>query len=67
MGKPVIDLSGPEGNAFSLLAMAEKFAEDLNLDAPAILEDMRSSDYEHLLDVFEEHFGEYVTLDRDCL
>ena len=65
MTQTVIDLSGPQGNAFWLLGAARKYAEQLNLDWPAIDEDMRSSDYKHLLEVFEKHFGDYVILDRD--
>ena len=56
-----IDLTGPEGNAMALLSRAKAYAEQLDLDWPEIDEDMRSSDYSHLLDVFEKHFGEYVT------
>ena len=64
MTQTVIDLSGPQGNALWLLGAAKKYAEQLDLDWPAIDEDMRSSDYEHLLEVFEKHFGEYIILDR---
>ena len=59
----VIDLTGPEGNALSLIAQAEKLAYQLDLDAPAIREDMMADTYDHLLDVFETYFGEYVTLE----
>jgi len=59
-----IDLTGPEGNAFYLLAKAKRLAQQLSLDSHRILNDMKSGDYEHLLEVFEKHFGEYVTLYR---
>lgn len=59
-----IDLTGPEGNAFVLLGYASKFAKQLGLDAKAIREDMMSSDYEHLVEVFDKHFGTFVTLYR---
>lgn len=59
-----IDLTGPEGNAFVLLGYASKFAKQLGLDSKAIQEDMMSSDYEHLVEVFDKHFGTFVTLYR---
>jgi len=59
-----IDLTGPEGNAFVLLGYASKFAKQLGLDSKAIQEDMMSSDYEHLVKVFDQHFGTFVTLYR---
>jgi len=60
-----IDLTGPEGNAFALMGFAKKFSTIvLEIDPDPIIEDMMSSDYEHLLEVFEKHFGEFVTLYR---
>jgi hypothetical protein len=63
-GKPVIDLTEPEGNAFNLMGRARSFAKQLGIDSAPIIEDMISGDYEHLLAVFENHFGEYVILER---
>jgi len=60
----VIDLTGPEGNAFCLLAYAEKFGTQLDLEVAPILADMKSGDYEHLLQVFDSHFGHFVILER---
>jgi len=57
-----IDVSGPEGNAFPLMGHAKNLAKELDKDSKAILDDMKSSDYDHLLAVFEEHFGMVVTL-----
>ena len=62
--RPSIDLAGPEGNAFCLMAYAKKYAGALDLDAKAILAEMMSGDYENLLAVFEKNFGEYVDLYR---
>jgi len=59
-----IDLTGPEGNAFVLLGYASKFAKQLGLDSKTIQKDMMSSDYEHLVKVFDKHFGTFVTLYR---
>lgn len=58
----VIDLSGPQGNAFALIGQATKTAKQLGLDALSIREEMMSGNYEHLLSVFEKHFGDYFVL-----
>jgi hypothetical protein len=63
-GPVEIDLTGPDGNAFVLLAYAKQFADQLELDSKAILEDMKNGDYENLLNVFDKHFGDYVILYR---
>jgi hypothetical protein len=60
----VIDLTGPEGNAFSLMARATSFAKQLGLDGASIVEEMTSSDYENLVSVFDKYFGDYVILER---
>jgi hypothetical protein len=62
--RPQIDLTGPQGNAFALMAHAEKWAKQLGMDPDPILEDMQSDDYDHLLEVLEEHFGDYVDFYR---
>ena len=61
-GKPVIDLSGPQGNVFYLMGFVTRHAEDLNLNKDEIINDMTSSDYAHALEVFKKHCGEYVKL-----
>lgn len=62
--KPVIDLSGSDGNAFMILGRASRLAKELGLDAKTITEEMTKGDYEHLCDTFEKHFGDYVDLIR---
>jgi hypothetical protein len=59
-----IDLTGPDGNAFYLMGTAMTLARQLELDGESIINEMQSSDYEHLLQVFEENFGNVVTLYR---
>jgi len=59
-----LDLTGPSGNAFALCGHARMLAKNLGLDFNPIFKDMTSSDYEHLLKVFEQHFGDYVILYR---
>ncbi len=59
-----IDLTGPEGNAFCLMGIAKKLAKQRSKDGDAIVKKMQESDYEHLLKVFDEEFGDFVTLYR---
>ena len=63
-GPIVIDLTGPDGNAFVLLAYAKNFSKQLNMQYGPIADDMTSGDYEHLLEVFDKYFGSFVTLLR---
>ena len=62
-----IDLTGPDGNAFVLLGKAKGFAKQLGMngvEAEAIVHEMTQGDYEHLLQVFDENFGDFVILER---
>ena len=62
-----IDLSGPQGNAFFLLGTASKLGRQLGLDSDEIeiiLRQMRSGDYENLINVFDRNFGDFVILYR---
>ena len=66
----VIDLDGPDGNAFVLLGTAKRFAKQLcyeNTEIDSMLNDMQLSDYEHLLEVFDKHFGDFVILERSLV
>lgn len=60
----VIDLTGPDGNAFVLLGYARNYAKQLGLDADMICNEMRESDYENLISVFDKYFGDFVILER---
>ena len=60
----VIDLTGPDGNAFVLIGKAMNFARQLGLDGNSIKEEMMSGDYENLLQVFDKNFGHFVILER---
>lgn len=60
----VIDLTGPEGNAFVLLGHARKLSQVLNMDSEKIQFEMTRGDYENLIEVFDKYFGEYVILER---
>tara|TARA_Y100000310_G_scaffold235397_1_gene238444 strand:+ start:1350 stop:1586 length:237 start_codon:yes stop_codon:yes gene_type:complete len=62
-----VDLSGPEGNAYHLLALANNLAKQLGYDElhrERILDEMRLTDYEGLLYTFDREFGLLVTLWR---
>ena len=62
--KPVINLDGPDGNAFALMAYASRFAKDMGYASDeAILNNMRSGDYTNLVKTFDKYFGEYVILE----
>jgi hypothetical protein len=57
-----IDLTGPQGNAFYLLGTAKNLANQLGLNGVEIMEEMKSSDYENLIQTFDKYFGSFVTL-----
>jgi len=61
-----IDLSNfPKVDSFFLLGTAQNFAKQMGKtqeEIDAILKDMKCGDYDHLLEVFDEHFGEFFIL-----
>ena len=63
-GPIVIDLTGPDGNAFALMGYANRLAKQLGYDSNMIISKMKSGDYEHLLEVFDSYFGKFVILER---
>ena len=63
--KQVVDLAGPQGNAYFLLASASRMGRQLGMsveEVEAMMADMRSSDYKHLVETFDNHFGTLVDL-----
>ena len=62
--KRVVDLDGPDGNAFFLMGLARRICKDMGADPGPVIADMTNSDYEHLIDTFDRYFGEYVDLYR---
>lgn len=63
----VIDLTGPEGNAFVLLGYAERFGKQLGMtndEIKNLVHDMKKSDYEHLVKIFDNTFGSFIILER---
>ena len=65
-GLIVIDLTGPEGNAFYLMSIVKNTfnrsgAPELGA---SIVEEMKKGDYEHLLKVFDMYLGDHYILER---
>lgn len=60
----IIDLTGPYGNAFYLLRLAKDLAHQRGWSASAITIKMCSGDYEHLIQIFDQYFGDVVILER---
>lgn len=62
----VIDLDGPNGNAFYLLRIAKQYAHSMGMKASPIMSEMCSgTDYYKLVKVFEKHFGHLVVLETN--
>ena len=60
----VINLDGPDGNAFQLMAYANRFAKDMGYASDeAILNLMMDGDYTNLVRTFDKYFGEFVILE----
>jgi hypothetical protein len=64
--KPLIDLSGPQGNAFYLMGVVlntfrRSGAPELG---ESIVEEMQKGDYEHLLKTFDLYLGEHFDIVR---
>ena len=62
MTKRVMDLKSSEGNAWFLMSRALEWSEQLELDGKVITAEMRTGNYRHLCETFEEYFGDYATL-----
>ena len=63
----VIDLTGPAGNAFYLLGVARRWLTQMGYEKETIdliTDDMKSGDYENLIQKFDEHFGSFCDLER---
>lgn len=61
----IIDLNGPEGNAFALLGMVRMFGRQLSWSQEKIdtvRQEMQAGDYAALVRVFDREFGQFVDL-----
>ena len=63
-GPLVVDITGPDGNAFALMGLAMRLARQLGIDLTSIVKEMKSGDYENLIQVFDRNFGSIVILER---
>ena len=64
IGPVVIDLTGPDENAFALMGYAKRFGKQMGLNTDEIIDEMMMGDYENLVQVFDKHFGSVVILER---
>ena len=65
--KQVIDLTGPQGNAFYLLGLASKLCKQIGIsehETNSILEEMKSNGYTNLIETFDRHFGMIIDLEK---
>lgn len=63
----IIDLTGPNGDAFALIGIAQNFGKQLGWDKVKIqelIDEMIGGDYQHLLQVFDREFGSFVILEQ---
>ena len=66
-GPIIVDLTGPDGNAFALMSMAQNLGRQIGWDkgkCQDLINEMMEGDYEHLLKVFDREFGSFVILER---
>ena len=65
-GKIVIDLTGPQGNAFYLLAVVQKTFDRSGAHelGKSICEEMKKGDYDHLVKTFDMYLGDHFILER---
>jgi hypothetical protein len=66
-GPIIVDLTGPDGNAFALISLAQNLAKQLDYEPQQrgeLTAEMMGGDYENLIQVFDRHFGELVILER---
>jgi hypothetical protein len=59
-----IDLTGPDGNVFTLIGIAKRLAHKIGVDPKEVTNEMMSGDYEHAVTTFERYFGDYVIMER---
>jgi len=62
-----IDLTGPDGNAYALMAYARQIGRQIGFSEQkidAIIKVMKLTNYEGVLHTFDEQFGDYVIMWR---
>ena len=66
MARDYIDIMGPDGNAFALMASVKNILRQLgagNSYIESVLDDMQSSDYDHLLQIVVDEIGDYIEIE----
>ena len=58
----VLDLGGPDGNAYTLLGLAHGLLKRTKHDPDIFIQIMKADDYGHLVRTFNEMFGDYFTI-----
>jgi hypothetical protein len=56
----IINLTDSNVNAYSLIKLADKFCQELNLDRNVIIKEMTKKDYGHFIKTFQFYFGDFV-------
>jgi hypothetical protein len=57
-----IDLTGPQGNVFVLIATAKRLARQVSVDGDKVVKRMMRGSYSDAINIFDSAFGDYVTL-----
>ena len=60
--KREIDLTGPEGNAFMLLAIAKDLCHKTGIEWEPVKNEMTSGDYENLILVLDKYFSNLIIM-----
>jgi hypothetical protein len=65
-GRIVIDLTGPQGNAFYLISVVQSTYDRAGVHklGESIIKEMQSGDYENLLKTFDLYLGDHFILER---
>jgi len=64
----IVDLSGPQGNAYALMGVARSIGRQLNRPYNEIKEietKMMSGDYDHLVKVLFLEYGDFIEFKKD--
>lgn len=59
-----VNLTGPDGNVFCLIAMGSQLCDLLDIDRTKFTQEMKSGDYENAVMTFQKYFGEFFILHR---
>ena len=59
-----IDLTGPDGNAFVLLAITKDLCNKTGIEWDPVYKEMTSGDYKNLLQTMDKYFGDILVMYR---